>query len=113
MVFQLFLGDVSVKWYLFTNDKEMNELYPHHVSHYLGLDVHDTPSISRSAPLREGMVVTVEPGIYIPKSVMYPTEFQGIGIRIEDDVHISQKGPVVLSVEAPKEVADIESLMRK
>jgi intermediate cleaving peptidase 55 len=91
----------------------MNMLYPHHVGHYIGLDVHDTPSISRRLALRPGMVITIEPGLYIPRSDMYPKEYQGIGIRIEDDVAITSGGPLVLSSEAPKEVSDIEELMKK
>lgn len=59
---------------------------PHHVSHYLGMDVHDTPTISRSNPLAPGMVFTVEPGVYIAHNKRnVPAEFRGLGIRIEDD----------------------------
>ena len=91
--------------------KEMDILYPHHVGHYLGLDVHDTPKISRNKALKEGMVITIEPGIYVPDIPEYGI-YRGIGIRIEDDVYISAEGPVVLSVEAPKEIVDIESIMK-
>jgi Xaa-Pro aminopeptidase len=92
---------------------EMNELYPHHVGHYIGLDVHDTPHMSRSLPLEENMAITIEPGIYIPDSDRYPREFRGIGMRIEDDVQITKLGPIVLTSEAPKEVVDIEALVSK
>ncbi|ETW08200.1 hypothetical protein, variant 1 [Aphanomyces invadans] len=73
------------------NSTEFNHLFrsynPTHLSHYLGMDVHDTPRFSRSSALRPGMVVTVEPGIYLPKhDTRVPAEFRGIGIRIEDDV---------------------------
>ncbi|XP_053677977.1 xaa-Pro aminopeptidase 3 [Anopheles nili] len=62
---------------------------PHHVSHYLGMDVHDTPLIARNVKLQSGMVCTVEPGIYIAKDKLdVPAEFRGLGIRIEDDVLI-------------------------
>jgi intermediate cleaving peptidase 55 len=87
-------------------------LFPHHIGHYLGLDVHDTPSISRSIALQQGMVVTMEPGIYVPYSDKYPRHFQGMGIRIEDDVLVQPDYPIVLSSTAPKEVADIEALRR-
>ncbi|KAI8601280.1 peptidase M24 [Dissophora ornata] len=83
-------------------------LYPHHVGHYLGMDVHDTGDISRSRPLKEGMVITIEPGLYIPRDSAYPEKYQGIGIRIEDNVVIGKTVPHVLSVTAPKEVVDIE-----
>lgn len=64
---------------------------PHHVSHYLGMDVHDTPMISRAMQLQPGMVCTVEPGIYIAADRLdVPAEFRGIGIRIEDDVLITK-----------------------
>ncbi|KAF9962566.1 hypothetical protein BGZ65_008808 [Modicella reniformis] len=83
-------------------------LYPHHVGHYLGMDVHDTGDISRSRPLREGMVITIEPGLYIPRDPAYPERYQGIGIRIEDNVMVGKTAPYVLSVTAPKEIVDIE-----
>ncbi|KAI8346437.1 peptidase M24, structural domain-containing protein [Mortierella sp. GBAus27b] len=83
-------------------------LYPHHVGHYLGMDVHDTSDISRSRPLKEGMVITIEPGLYIPRDPAYPERYQGIGIRIEDNVVIGKTVPHVLSVTAPKEIVDIE-----
>ncbi|KAF9363149.1 hypothetical protein BGX34_004768 [Mortierella sp. NVP85] len=83
-------------------------LYPHHVGHYLGMDVHDTGDISRSRPLKEGMVITIEPGLYIPRDPAYPERYQGIGIRIEDNVVIGKTVPHILSVTAPKEIVDIE-----
>ena len=100
------------------------EFCPHHVSHYLGLDVHDTALVSRNIPLREGMVITVEPGIYIPKNpplnstylAKVPAHFRGIGVRIEDDILI-KNGPgsslscEVLSKDCPKSVSDIEDLV--
>jgi Xaa-Pro aminopeptidase len=91
-------------------DREMNKIYPHHVGHYLGLDVHDTNTISRSRVLEAGMVITIEPGLYIPDEDEYG-EFRGMGLRIEDDVAITRDGPVVLTLEAPKEIVDIEAVM--
>lgn len=62
---------------------------PHHVSHYLGLDVHDCPSISRSLPLVPGMCFTVEPGLYFSeRNGDLKKEFKGIGLRVEDDLII-------------------------
>ncbi|KAF9973728.1 hypothetical protein BGZ73_002997 [Actinomortierella ambigua] len=83
-------------------------LYPHHVGHYLGMDVHDTSDISRNRLLTQGMVVTIEPGLYIPRDPAYPEKYQGIGIRIEDNVVIGKDAPYILSVTTPKEVVDIE-----
>lgn len=100
------------------------EFCPHHVSHYLGMDVHDTSLISRNVPLEEGMVITVEPGIYIPlRSPLtskylsqVPPHFRGIGVRIEDDVLITRRNKdsltcEVLSRACPKSVGDIEALV--
>ncbi|KAJ3017339.1 hypothetical protein HKX48_003585 [Thoreauomyces humboldtii] len=95
--------------------KEMNVLYPHHVGHWLGLDVHDTHAVRRTTRLQSGMVVTLEPGLYVPDTPDYPEGFRGVGIRIEDDIAIGSQetgwAPVVLSVEAPKEVVDVEAVM--
>ncbi|XP_036318528.1 xaa-Pro aminopeptidase 3 isoform X2 [Rhagoletis pomonella] len=85
---------------------------PHHVSHYLGMDVHDTPLIPRTFPVQPGMVCTVEPGIYIGHDREdVPKEFRGIGIRIEDDVLITSDHNVeVLTAECVKERREIENL---
>ena len=89
----------------------METLFPHHVGHYIGLDVHDTPGQSRSAALREGQCVTVEPGVYVPaEGNQWPERFRGVGMRIEDSVCVGAEGPVVLTAEAVKEVEDIEAL---
>ncbi|CAL8115251.1 unnamed protein product [Orchesella dallaii] len=89
---------------------------PHHVSHYLGMDVHDTASVGRGEPLGAGMVVTVEPGIYLRASsnqkdflTRVGKEFNGIAIRIEDDVHVTEDGHCVLTHCCPKSVQDIEN----
>ncbi|XP_059490962.1 xaa-Pro aminopeptidase 3-like [Neocloeon triangulifer] len=85
---------------------------PHHVSHFLGMDIHDTPSVSHSIPVQPGMIITVEPGLYIrPENKSSPEEFRGIGIRIEDDVLITETGCEVLSSECPKTPASLEKLM--
>ncbi|XP_018327487.1 xaa-Pro aminopeptidase 3 [Agrilus planipennis] len=83
---------------------------PHHVSHYLGMDVHDTPSIPRKIKIVPGMIITVEPGIYISNQLNVPEEFRGIGVRIEDDVLITESGPVVLSAKCRKSREDIEKI---
>ena len=86
---------------------------PHHLGHYLGMDTHDCPLVYRSIPLKPGMTFTLEPGLYIPRdAVDVPKDFRGIGIRIEDDVIMTEKGPLNLTRELPKEIGDIEKLMQ-
>ena len=87
----------------------------HRTSHWLGLDVHDVGNYvdnnENSALLEKGNVLTIEPGCYIKPSETTPKEFWGIGIRIEDDVEVTNQGNKVLSIEAPKEINEIESLV--
>ncbi|XP_035166999.1 xaa-Pro aminopeptidase 3-like, partial [Oxyura jamaicensis] len=91
--------------------KAVRKYCPHHVGHYLGMDVHDTPDMSRSLPLQPGMVITIEPGLYIPEDDMNaPERFRGIGVRIEDDVVIAEDSPLILSADCPKEIYDIEQI---
>ena len=87
---------------------------PHHVSHYLGMDVHDTPLVSRSNKLVPGIICTVEPGIYIPENCQdVPEEFRGIGLRIEDDVLINEDMQVeVLTQSCVKEFNELEELIK-
>ncbi|MBN7803625.1 aminopeptidase P N-terminal domain-containing protein [Algoriphagus aestuariicola] len=87
---------------------ENHNYFPHGTSHHLGLDVHDRGGYG---PLREGMVLTVEPGIYIPEGSDCDPKWWGIAVRIEDDILVSANGPVNLSADAPRTVADIEALM--
>ncbi|MDL2716789.1 MAG: aminopeptidase P family protein [Acidobacteriota bacterium] len=100
--------------------------FPHGTSHWLGLDVHDAGSyefadpkdrwtryFSSNATLRPGMVLTVEPGIYIPeKSEGVDPKWWNLGVRIEDDVLVTEKGPDCLSCAAPREIADLEKAMK-
>ncbi|KAL8925267.1 MAG: hypothetical protein Q9208_003557 [Pyrenodesmia sp. 3 TL-2023] len=88
----------------------LETLFPHHLSHYIGLDVHDTPGQSRKAPLVAGQCVTVEPGVYVPDTERWPAAFRGMGIRIEDSICVQEEHPLVLTTEAVKEVDDIEAL---
>lgn len=80
------------------------DLYPHSLSHPLGIDLHESFTIPRTTKLQEGMVITIEPGIYVPPLERYPKHFWNLGVRIEDDVLIGKEAPTVLSVSAPKEV---------
>jgi len=88
--------------------------YMHRTSHWLGRDVHDVGSYARDGaprPLAPGMVLTVEPGLYVPADADdLPAAFRGIGIRIEDDVLVTDAGHEVLSAAAPKQVTEIEAL---
>lgn len=88
--------------------------YMHRTSHWLGMDVHDVGLyrvVGQSRTLEPGMVLTVEPGIYIgPDDADAPEEFRGIGIRIEDDVLITSAGHEVMTAAVPKSVADVEAL---
>ncbi|KAI6353732.1 hypothetical protein MCOR25_008903 [Pyricularia grisea] len=92
------------------NGRTIQTLFPHHLSHYVGLDVHDTPGYSRSVPLQQGHCVTVEPGIYVPDDERWPEPFRGMAIRIEDSICVLDDVPLVLTSEAVKEVADVEAL---
>ncbi|KIY50511.1 hypothetical protein FISHEDRAFT_64719 [Fistulina hepatica ATCC 64428] len=83
-------------------------LYPHYLSHPLGIDLHESQCFDRAARLQEGIVITIEPGVYVPPTSRFPKHYHNIGIRIEDMVLITQSGPVVLSAEAPKEIVDVE-----
>nr|AMO02518.1 xaa-pro aminopeptidase 3 [Tityus serrulatus] len=84
---------------------------PHHVGHYLGMDVHDTTLISRSIKLKPGMIITIEPGIYIRENNQrVPSKYRGLGIRIEDDILVTDVGPEVLTAHCPKTIEDIEKL---
>lgn len=92
-------------------------LYPHYLGHWLGIDLHDSASIPRSTRLEDGMVLTIEPALYIPLDGSgaqgCPKEFRGIGIRIEDDVLVRNDHNVILSAEAPREVVDVEAACQR
>jgi len=98
--------------------KAYTRFYMHGTGHWLGMDVHDvgqyrdvhTPG-KPSRPLRPGMVLTVEPGIYVRPGDDVPQQYWNIGIRIEDDVLVTTDGYSILSVGAPKTVAEIEQTM--
>lgn len=91
--------------------------YMHRSGHWLGMDVHDVGDYRIAGAWRQlesGMVLTVEPGLYIaPDDASVPAQFRGLGIRVEDTVAITRGGNEVLSASVPKEVQDIEHLMRE
>ncbi|HMQ05426.1 MAG TPA: aminopeptidase P N-terminal domain-containing protein [Pyrinomonadaceae bacterium] len=94
--------------------------YMHGVGHYLGLDVHDAgryftdQQARNSKPFAPGMVLTVEPGIYVPPDDRSaPAKYRGIGIRIEDDVLVTEEGNRNLTKKVTKDPGEIEAIMRK
>ena len=93
------------------------EFYMHRTGHWLGLDVHDAGDYKTFAKewkqFQPGMTLTVEPGCYIRPSANIPKEFWNIGIRIEDDVLVTQNGYEVLTKDSPKTIESIEALMAK
>jgi Xaa-Pro aminopeptidase len=97
-------------------DQSYRKYYMHGTSHWLGLDVHDVGAYTRDGkprPLEPGMVITVEPGLYISASAGdAPAELRGIGVRIEDDVAITADGNEVLTAACPKEVEELEYACR-
>ncbi len=99
-------------------DETYKKFYMHKTGHWLGMDVHDVgkyfTSDSESRPLEAGMVLTVEPGLYINENTEgVPSEYLGIGIRIEDDILVTETGSYNLSAAVPKQVVEIESLMAR
>ncbi|NVK54759.1 MAG: Xaa-Pro aminopeptidase [Alteromonadaceae bacterium] len=90
--------------------------FMHGLGHYLGLDVHDVGDYALNGeptPLQDGMVITVEPGIYVPDDADIAPEYRGTGIRIEDNIVITHDGYDMLTGGVPKTIADIEALMAK
>jgi Xaa-Pro aminopeptidase len=92
------LGDLHAKAYQVIDDAGLGEYFVHGLGHYLGLEAHDVGDYYR--PLEPGAVITAEPGIYIPD--------EGIGVRIEDDLLITESGCRVLSEAIPKTIEEIE-----
>ncbi len=97
-------------------DLAYKKYYMHGTSHWLGMDVHDVGAYTRGGkprPLEPGMVITVEPGLYIAADATgVPDRLRGIGVRIEDDVLITADGCENLTAACPKEVADVEAICR-
>ncbi|MDA9595544.1 aminopeptidase P N-terminal domain-containing protein [Flavobacteriaceae bacterium] len=96
-----------IKLGIIDDAKDARKYYPHGVSHHIGLDVHDPGSRT----LQKNMVITVEPGIYIPENSDCDPKWWNIGVRIEDDILITGTGPINLSEDAPRLSNEIEKLM--
>ncbi len=95
---------------LIERPEQVRRFFMHGTSHYVGLDVHD---VGTYGPLKPGQVITVEPGIYIAPAPDIDPRWWNIGVRIEDDVLITEGDPVVLSQEVPRTVEAIEQLMQQ
>lgn len=112
------LGLIKVKRQEAIERLLFKKYYPHGVSHYLGMDVHDTGLYQTlgenvvSRNLEPGVAFTIEPGLYIPLDDKdAPEELRGIGVRIEDDIVVTSTGCENLTSEAPKEVSELEAIV--
>lgn len=97
-------------------DESYKSFYMHKTGHWLGMDVHDVGDYKIDGEwrlLEAGMTLTIEPGLYIGPHSSVDPQWRGIGIRIEDDLWITDSGPEILSHEAPKTVQEIESWMAR
>lgn len=107
---------VSVEEATSAEGQQHRRWMPHGTSHHLGLDVHDCAQAKRElyldGVLTPGMVFTIEPGLYFKDNdLAVPEEYRGIGIRIEDDILMTEAGPVNLSAALPRKADDVESWM--
>ncbi|MEH6502401.1 MAG: Xaa-Pro aminopeptidase [Cycloclasticus sp.] len=111
------LGVLKGKVATLIKNEAYKPYYMHRTGHWLGMDVHDVGDYkidNQWRLLEPGMVLTVEPGLYIqPDAVEVEQKWRGIGIRIEDDVLVTKSGHEVLTAAAPKEIKDIEALMKE
>jgi len=91
------------------------EYYMHGLGHWLGLDVHDVGDYkvnNAERAFEPGMVLTIEPGLYISEDSSAPQKYKGIGIRIEDNLLVTETGHENLTLSVPKKISDIEALMQ-
>ena len=102
------IADGLLKLGIIKDRSEVGTYYPHGLGHHIGLDVHDR---SASQTLKKDMVITIEPGIYIPPNSKCDKKWWSIAVRIEDDALITQNGYELLSVFAPRKVEDIEKMI--
>ena len=102
------ITDGLIKLGIIKTADDSRKYFPHGTSHHIGLDVHD-PGLYKN--FEENMVLTVEPGIYIPNGSDCDKKWWGIAVRIEDDILVTANGPVNLSGEAPRKSNEIEALM--
>ncbi len=97
------IGDALISLGLISKKDDFRKYYQHTIGHFLGLDVHDVGLYKK--PLKEGMIITIEPGIYIKE--------ESIGVRIEDDILVTKDGCINLSEAIPKEIDEIENIINR
>ena len=102
------IAEGLLKLGIIKDKKEVSKYYPHGLSHHIGLDVHDR---SASSKLKKDMVITIEPGIYIPEGSNCDKKWWSIAVRIEDDCLITQDGYELLSRFAPRKIEEIEKMI--
>ena len=105
------IAEGLMKLGIIKDKEEVRQYYFHGLSHHIGIDVHDVGPFGK--PFQAGMVLTVEPGIYIRDGSPCDKKYWNIGVRIEDDVLITADGNRVLTAGAPKTINEIESLMKR
>ena len=103
------LANGLIKLGIISKAEDVRTYYPHGVSHHMGLDVHDKGEYGK--PLKENMIITVEPGIYIPAGSKCDKKWWDIGVRIEDDVVIGKDKCTLLSIDAPRKWQDVEKMV--
>lgn len=94
---------------IINDDSDYRKYFMHGTSHYLGLDVHD---VGRHGALKPGNVVTIEPGIYIPEGSNCDKKWWNIGVRIEDNILVTDADPINLSEQLPRTIEEIEAQMK-
>jgi Xaa-Pro aminopeptidase len=104
------INEGLVKLGIIKSVNERHLYFPHGTSHHIGLDVHDPGNYT---VFKENMVLSMEPGIYIPEGSNCDKKWWGIAVRIEDDILVTKNGPVNLSADAPRKADEIEAMMRK
>ena len=102
------IADGLFKHNIIKDKKDVNKYYPHGLLHHIGLDVHDR---NFSKTMKKDMVITIEPGIYIPSESDCDKKWWGIAVRIEDDVLIRENDYELLSIFAPRKIEDIEKMI--
>jgi Xaa-Pro aminopeptidase len=102
------ISEGLMKLGIIKNKTESGKYYPHGLGHHIGLDVHDRGTYDK---LKKDMVITIEPGIYIPEGSDCDKKWWGIAVRIEDDLLITENGYELLSHFAPRKIEDIEKMI--
>ena len=105
------ITDGLIRLGIITERSQASRYFPHGTSHWIGLDVHDVGG--SMVKLEHGMLLTVEPGIYIPEGSPCDRRWWNIGVRIEDDILVTSNGPVNLSAQLARTADEVEALMRE